>query len=138
MEAVGVWLERNKTPGRKVGELDNRGSNFYLALYWAESLAARDSAWRSLAVSLKDAEAEVGKLSSQDKLKAKAAALSNNNKTLTAAKEKMSSLAGASTGRKLRATATTCAEVISKSTEVTVLVSQSPQSSQISVLAVEV
>jgi len=76
--------------------------------------------------------------SSQDKLKAKAAALSNNNKTLTAAKEKMSSLAGASTGRKLRATATTCAEVITKSTEVTVLVSQSPQSSQISVLAVEI
>jgi len=76
--------------------------------------------------------------SSQDKLKAKAAALSNNNKTLTAAKEKMSSLAGTSTGRKLRATATTCAEVISKSTEVTVLVSQSPQSSQISVLAVEI
>ena len=76
--------------------------------------------------------------SSQDKLKAKAAALSNNNKTLTAAKEKMSSLAGASTGRKLRATATTCAEVITKSTQVTVLVSQSPQSSQISVLAVEV
>merc|ERR1711913_64684 len=76
--------------------------------------------------------------SSQDKLKAKAAALSNNNKTLTAAKEKMSSLAGASTGRKLRATATTCAEVITKSTQVTVLVSQSPQSSQISVLAVEI
>merc|ERR1711913_86863 len=76
--------------------------------------------------------------SSQDKLKAKAAALSNNNKTLTAAKEKMSSLAGTSTGRKLRATATTCAEVITKSTEVTVLVSQSPQSSQISVLAVEI
>jgi len=76
--------------------------------------------------------------SSQDKLKAKAAALSNNNKTLTAAKEKMSTLAGASTGRKLRATATTCAEVISKSKEVTVLVSQSPQSSQISVLAVEI
>merc|ERR1711913_58411 len=76
--------------------------------------------------------------SSQDKLKAKAAALSNNNKTLTAAKEKMSSLAGASTGRKFRATATTCAEVISKSKEVTVLVSQSPQSSQISVLAVEI
>merc|ERR1711913_146950 len=76
--------------------------------------------------------------SSQDKLKAKAAALSNNNKTLTAAKEKMSSLAGTSTGRKFRATATTCAEVISKSKEVTVLVSQSPQSSQISVLALEI
>ena len=61
MEAVGVWLERNKTPGRKVGELDNRGSNYYLALYWAEALAARDSAWRSLAGSLKNAEAEITK-----------------------------------------------------------------------------
>ena len=61
MEAVGIWLEKNKTPGRKVGELDNRGSNYYLALYWAECLAARDSAWRSLAVSLKNAEAEITK-----------------------------------------------------------------------------
>merc|ERR1711971_1137403 len=61
IEAVGIWLESNRTPGRKVRELDNRGSNYYLALYWAESLAARDSAWRSLAVSLKNAEAEITK-----------------------------------------------------------------------------
>ena len=61
MEAVGIWLENNKTPGRKVGELDNRGSNYYLALYWAERLAARDSAWNNLAVSLKKAEAEITK-----------------------------------------------------------------------------
>merc|ERR1719462_1148788 len=57
MEAVGIWLEKNKTPGRKVGELDNRGSNYYLALYWAETLAARDSSWRSLAKALADNEA---------------------------------------------------------------------------------
>jgi isocitrate dehydrogenase len=42
MEAVGVWLENNKSPGRKVKELDNRGSSFYLCLYWAQALAAKD------------------------------------------------------------------------------------------------
>ena len=36
MEAVGVWLDNEKTPGRKVGQIDNRGSNFFLALYWAQ------------------------------------------------------------------------------------------------------
>jgi isocitrate dehydrogenase len=35
------FLESNKSPSRKVGELDNRGSHFYLALYWAEALAAQ-------------------------------------------------------------------------------------------------
>ncbi|MFO7910252.1 MAG: NADP-dependent isocitrate dehydrogenase, partial [Halomonas sp.] len=41
-EATGQFLESNKSPSRKVGELDNRGSHFYLALYWAEALAAQD------------------------------------------------------------------------------------------------
>ncbi|NNE06195.1 MAG: NADP-dependent isocitrate dehydrogenase, partial [Xanthomonadales bacterium] len=36
------YLNENKSPSRKVGELDNRGSHFYLALYWAEALAAQD------------------------------------------------------------------------------------------------
>ncbi|QHI67911.1 NADP-dependent isocitrate dehydrogenase [Tichowtungia aerotolerans] len=36
------FLEENKSPSRKAGELDNRGSHFYLALYWAEALAAQD------------------------------------------------------------------------------------------------
>jgi len=36
------FLAENKSPSRKVGELDNRGSHFYLALYWAEALAAQD------------------------------------------------------------------------------------------------
>ncbi|MFA6904067.1 MAG: NADP-dependent isocitrate dehydrogenase [Gallionellaceae bacterium] len=35
-------LDNNKTPARKVGELDNRGSHFYLALYWAQALAAQN------------------------------------------------------------------------------------------------
>jgi isocitrate dehydrogenase len=34
-------LENNKSPARKVGEIDNRGSHFYLALYWAQALAAQ-------------------------------------------------------------------------------------------------
>ena len=38
-EANGRFLESNKSPSRKVGELDNRGSHFYLALYWAQALA---------------------------------------------------------------------------------------------------
>jgi isocitrate dehydrogenase len=37
--ATGALLEANKSPRRKVGELDNRGSHFYLALYWARELA---------------------------------------------------------------------------------------------------
>merc|ERR1719234_293672 len=61
MEAVGVWLESNKAPGRKVRELDNRGSNYYLALYWAQALATRDAAWGSLAKQLEEAEAEITK-----------------------------------------------------------------------------
>jgi isocitrate dehydrogenase len=37
--ATAKLLENNKSPARKVGELDNRGSHFYLALYWAQALA---------------------------------------------------------------------------------------------------
>jgi isocitrate dehydrogenase len=37
--ATGTLLENGKSPSRKVGELDNRGSHFYLALYWAQALA---------------------------------------------------------------------------------------------------
>lgn len=40
--ANGKILENNKSPSRRVGEIDNRGSHFYLALYWAEALAAQD------------------------------------------------------------------------------------------------
>jgi isocitrate dehydrogenase len=40
--ATGKFLDSNKSPSRKVNELDNRGSHFYLALYWAEELAAQN------------------------------------------------------------------------------------------------
>ncbi|HAO93540.1 MAG: isocitrate dehydrogenase (NADP(+)) [Deltaproteobacteria bacterium GWC2_56_8] len=40
-QANGRILDNNRSPARKVGELDNRGSHFYLALYWAEALAAQ-------------------------------------------------------------------------------------------------
>jgi isocitrate dehydrogenase len=39
--ATGALLEDNKSPSRRVGELDNRGSHFYLALYWARELAGQ-------------------------------------------------------------------------------------------------
>ena len=40
-EATGKFLENDKSPSRKVGGIDNRGSHFYLALYWAQALAAQ-------------------------------------------------------------------------------------------------
>lgn len=40
--ATEKFLENDKSPARKVGQIDNRGSHFYLALYWAEALAAQD------------------------------------------------------------------------------------------------
>ena len=41
-EATDKFLDENKSPSRKVGEIDNRGSHFYLAKYWAEGLAHQD------------------------------------------------------------------------------------------------
>jgi isocitrate dehydrogenase len=40
-QAIGKFLDNNKSPARKVGEIDNRGSHFYLAFYWAQALAAQ-------------------------------------------------------------------------------------------------
>ena len=40
-EAIGQYLENGKSPSRKVNEIDNRGSSFYLAMYWAKALAAQ-------------------------------------------------------------------------------------------------
>src|SRR5690606_4204767 len=40
-KATGVFLDNDKSPSRKVGGIDNRGSHFYLALYWAQALAAQ-------------------------------------------------------------------------------------------------
>jgi isocitrate dehydrogenase len=39
--ATGRFLDEGRSPSRKVGELDNRGSHYYLARYWAEALAAQ-------------------------------------------------------------------------------------------------
>ncbi|QXI51595.1 NADP-dependent isocitrate dehydrogenase [Pseudomonas alvandae] len=41
-QATGEFLDRNKSPSRKVGGIDNRGSHFYLTLFWAQALAAQD------------------------------------------------------------------------------------------------
>jgi isocitrate dehydrogenase len=39
--AIGKFLDNNRSPARKLGEIDNRGSHFYLAMYWAEALATQ-------------------------------------------------------------------------------------------------
>jgi len=63
--ANGTFLDNNKSPSRKVGELDNRGSHFYLALYWAQALAAQDAdatlkaKFAPLAKALQDNEAKI-------------------------------------------------------------------------------
>lgn len=64
-QANTKFLENNKNPARKVGQIDNRGSHFYLAMYWAEALAAqtkdKDLAARfaKVAQQLKDNEAKI-------------------------------------------------------------------------------
>ncbi|WP_447555750.1 NADP-dependent isocitrate dehydrogenase [Vreelandella sp. EE22] len=64
-EATGQFLDSNKSPSRKTGEIDNRGSHFYLALYWAEALAAQDqdaelhSLFTRLAKTLRDNESRI-------------------------------------------------------------------------------
>lgn len=63
--ANGQFLDNNKSPSRKVGELDNRGSHFYLALYWAQALADQNNdselkaQFTPLAKSLADQEATI-------------------------------------------------------------------------------
>ena len=60
--ANGRFLDENKSPGRKLGTIDNRGSHFYLALYWAEELASQTddpelaSAFSDLAAKLREQE----------------------------------------------------------------------------------
>jgi isocitrate dehydrogenase len=46
-QANGKFLDNDKSPSRKVGGIDNRGSHFYLAMYWAEALAAQDRRCRA-------------------------------------------------------------------------------------------
>ncbi len=63
--AIGQFLKFNRNPARKVGELDNRGSHFYLALYWAQALATqtKDAAlqarFKPLAETLAENEAKI-------------------------------------------------------------------------------
>jgi len=64
-QANTKFLDQNKNPARKVGQIDNRGSHFYLAMYWAEALAAqtkdKDLATRfaKVAKDLQDNEAKI-------------------------------------------------------------------------------
>lgn len=55
-QAIGKYLENAKSPSRKVNEIDNRGSTFYLAMYWAQALAAQNKD-----ISLQDRFAKVAK-----------------------------------------------------------------------------
>lgn len=64
-QAIGKHLENEKSPSRKVNELDTRGSHFYLALYWAQALAAQDTdkeiqaRFSKIAQDLADNEAQI-------------------------------------------------------------------------------
>lgn len=53
-KAIERLLENRKSPGRKVNQLDNRASNFYIALYWAEFMAMKDPEFVELASKLKE------------------------------------------------------------------------------------
>jgi isocitrate dehydrogenase len=64
-QANTKFLDNNKNPARKVGQIDNRGSHFYLAMYWAEALAAQDknpelaARFAKVAKQLQDNEAKI-------------------------------------------------------------------------------
>jgi isocitrate dehydrogenase len=63
--ATAKFLDGNKSPARKVGEIDNRGSHFYLALYWAQALAEQtqdknlQARFAKIAKQLADSEAKI-------------------------------------------------------------------------------
>ncbi|MGM1017474.1 MAG: NADP-dependent isocitrate dehydrogenase [Actinomycetota bacterium] len=63
--ATGTFLEEDRSPGRKLGSIDNRGSHFYLALYWAQELAAQTvetelaAAFAPIASALAEREQEI-------------------------------------------------------------------------------
>jgi isocitrate dehydrogenase len=64
-KAIGKFLDNNKSPARKVGQIDNRGSHFYLALYWAQALAEQtqdkelQARFASIAKQLGDNESKI-------------------------------------------------------------------------------
>ena len=63
--ATGTLLNEDRSPSRKLGGIDNRGSHFYLALYWAQELAAQTddaelaASFGALAARLEDEEATI-------------------------------------------------------------------------------
>ncbi|MDO8803331.1 MAG: NADP-dependent isocitrate dehydrogenase [Elusimicrobiota bacterium] len=66
-QAISKFLENNKSPARRVGEIDNRGSHYYLAMYWAQALAAqaRDAGLKAkfagIAKQLEESEEKINK-----------------------------------------------------------------------------
>ena len=64
-QATEKFLENDKSPARKVGQIDNRGSHFYIALYWAQALATQDkdaelkATFTEIAKELTDNEAKI-------------------------------------------------------------------------------
>jgi len=63
--ATGTFLDNDKSPARKIGQIDNRGSHFYLATYWAQELAKQTTdadlaaAFTNVAKQLTDNEAKI-------------------------------------------------------------------------------
>lgn len=57
--AISRLLENRKSPGRKVNQIDNRASNFYIGLYWAEFMAEEDAEYQELANKLKNARSKI-------------------------------------------------------------------------------
>lgn len=66
-EANDSFLRNDKSPSRKIGQIDNRGSHFYLAMYWADALAKQNSdadlkaIFTPIAAELKDNEEQINK-----------------------------------------------------------------------------
>ena len=64
-QAIATFLDENKSPARKLGQTDDRGSHYYLALYWAQALAAQDddavlkARFAQVAAELSDAQATI-------------------------------------------------------------------------------
>jgi len=61
MDATGRWLDERKAPSRKVKQIDNRGSSFYVGLYWAQEMAKHDESFKNLATALSANEEQISK-----------------------------------------------------------------------------
>jgi isocitrate dehydrogenase len=60
-EATGKVLDNRKSPSRKTKEIDNRGSNFFIAKYWAEAMSKHDARFQALAADLNANETAIMK-----------------------------------------------------------------------------